>query len=145
MATSGVLDMTNHNADDLIIIFAGHHDQQRALDKLFTYCTEWNLTINTDKTMVMHVPCRSVRLETPPPVVYDGVILEWGEGFNYLGVFINTKGIFQPKNAPIVLKAHKAQFKLTTMVCMLTFDTKMWLHQAMVDPILLQGAEELSK
>ena len=109
--------------------------------KLSTYCKEWNLTVNTEKTKVMHVAHKDIGLEIPPPLLYNGVTLEWVAGFNYLGVYIDTKGRLQPKKAPIALKAHRAQFKLSNMVRTLPFDTKMWLHQTMVDPILLHGAE----
>ena len=128
-------------ADDLVVISAGHYGLQRALTKLSTYCMEWNLTVNTEKIKVMHVAHKDMGLETPPPLLYNGVTLEWVAGFNYLGVYIDTKGRLQPKTAPIALKAHRAQFKLSNMVRTLPFDTKMWLHQTMVDPIQLHGAE----
>ena len=128
-------------ADDLVLISASHYGLQQALNKLSAYCMEWNLTVNTDKTKVMHVVRRDKGLETPPPLLYNGVELEWVTGFNYLGVYLDTSGRIQPKGAPIVLKAHRAQFKLSRMVRTLPFDTKMWLHQTMVDPILLHGTE----
>ena len=76
-----------------------------------------------------------------PHLEYNGNPLEWVEGFNYLGVYLNQKGYFQPKEAPIWVKATKAQFKLARMTSSLSFDMKLWLHQVMVDPILLHGAE----
>ena len=47
----------------------------------------------------------------------------------------------QGAQAPITAKAKRAQFKLASLGRSLSFDTKMWLHQTMVDPILLHGVE----
>ena len=47
----------------------------------------------------------------------------------------------QTATAPMKAKANRAQFKLSKLVRSLSFDTKLWLHQTMVDPILLHGAE----
>ena len=69
-------------ADDLVILSASHHGLQRALHKLSSYCTEWNLTVNTTKTKVMHIPYCATRLEIPPPLTYNGTTLEWVKGFN---------------------------------------------------------------
>ena len=99
--------------------------------------------MNTQKTKAM-------RISTPgakKPVIgnyelkYKGELIEWVSSFSYLGVEITEKGHLQTHKATMFGKANRAQFKLMKLVRSLKFDLKLWLHRAMVDPILLHGAE----
>ena len=99
------------------------------------------LTVNMDKTKILAVRNKRKDKDPLPPLRYQNATLEWVTGFNYLGVFVDDTGRKQTERAPILQKAHRAQFKLSQMGRSLSFDTKMWLHQTMVDPILLHGAE----
>ena len=40
-----------------------------------------------------------------PSLNYRETQLEWVQGFNYLGVYLNNKGLMQPPTAPIWGKA----------------------------------------
>ena len=75
------------------------------------------------------------------PLLTYKTSLDWVTEFNYLGVSINCKGTMQFKTAPIWGKATRAQFKLAATGKSLSFDTKVWLHKTMVDPILMHGVE----
>ena len=97
--------------------------------------------MNTDKTKVMKISPHS---RSPPPqqqLKYQGCTLEWVNRFTYLGVYVEDRGHMQTEQAPILKKATRAQFKLIRLGKSLSFDTKIWLHQTMVDPILLHGCE----
>ncbi len=41
-------------ADDIVLCAENEHDLQRLLDILFKWCFKWRLSINTEKTKVMH-------------------------------------------------------------------------------------------
>ena len=128
-------------ADDLVLLSMSQEGLQKALVKLEEYCREWKLTVNTDKTKVMKL---SPHYRSPPPqqqLKYQGCTLEWVNGFTYLGVYVDDRGHMQTAQAPILKKATRAQFKLIHLGKSLNFDTKIWLHQTMVDPILLHGCE----
>ena len=130
-------------ADDLLLLSAGPIGLQTSLNNLAEYCDKWSLEVNTQKTKVM-------RISTPgakKPVIgnyelkYKGELIEWVSSFSYLGVEITEKGQLQTQKATMFGKANRAQFKLMKLVRSLKFDLKLWLHRAMVDPILLHGAE----
>ena len=40
-------------ADDLILLSESESGLQRCLDRLLLYCTNWNLSVNVDKSKVM--------------------------------------------------------------------------------------------
>ena len=105
------------------------------------YCEKWSLTVNTTKTKTMLVTTDRLTAMSLPQLTYSNNPLEWVNDFTYLGVSINNKGMMQTKAAPIWNKATRAQFKLAVTGRSLSFDTKAWLHQMMVDPILMHGVE----
>ena len=75
------------------------------------------------------------------PLTYRGKGIEWVTSFSYLGVELTEKGHLQTLSVPMRTNASRAQFKLAKLVRSLSFDTKMWLHRALVDPILMHGIE----
>ena len=129
-------------ADDLLLLSLSQTGLQVAMDKLHQYCTEWGMEVNVDKTKAMKIrrPHVGTGLDTPK-LQYDGEGIDWVKSFTYLGVEVKEDGFFQSKNAPIRRKATQAQGSLYKMIRGLSFDTKMWLHTTMVDPILLHGVE----
>ena len=103
----------------------------------------WGLEVNISKTKAMRI-CRPGKKLDPLGTLtlfLKGDTLEWVTSFNYVGVEVTDRGNLQTATAPMKAKAHRAQFKLSKLVRSLSFDTKLWLHQTMVDPILLHGAE----
>ena len=78
----------------------------------------------------------TARDETPA-IQYNGEEIDWVNSFTYLGVEVKEDGTFQSKDAPMRRKATQAQGSLNKMIRGLSFDTKIWLHATMVDPILL--------
>ena len=125
----------------MVIFSTSSKGLQTAMDKLGTYCKEWGLTVNNAKTKVMVVSHSNRSNKTLLVLTYHQQELEWVRGFTYLGVFVDDQGRMQTSQAPIFQKATRAQFKLTSLGKSLSFDTKMWLQQIMVDPILLHGCE----
>ena len=130
-------------ADALLLLAAGIEGLQRSLDKLAHYCDVWGLEINISKTKAMQVSKPGKKLDPlgTPTLILNNDTVEWVTSFSYLGVEVTNRGNLQTATAPMKAKATRAQFKLSKLVRSLSFDTKIWLHQTMVDPILLHGAE----
>ena len=128
-------------ADDLALISTSQTGLQKALQKLEIYSIENHLTVNTVKTKSLAIKKLHGNYNQLPTLTFLNQQIEWVQGFNYLGVFIDDKGKMQGTQAPITTKAKRAQFKLMNLGRSLSFDTKIWLHQTMVDPILLHGVE----
>ena len=129
-------------ADDLLLLSLSQTGLQEALDRLHAYCIEWGMEVNIAKTKAMKIRRPHVAAENgTPKMQYNGEGVDWVTSFTYLGVEINEDGSFQSKNAPMKRKAAQAQGGLYKMIRGLSFDTKMWLYNTMVDPILLHGVE----
>ena len=130
-------------ADDMLIMSASLNGLQASMNKLGAYCNRWNLEVNTEKTKALHIrkPGTRTGIEDDSKLMYNDQIIEWVQSFSYLGVEVTDKGHMQTLSAPIRKKAARAQFKLSRLVRSLSFDTKIWLHRVMVDPILVHGAE----
>ena len=128
-------------ADDLALIATSSAGLQKALRKLEGYCKENQLIVNTGKTKILTIKKPYSSQDTPQTLFFLDQPLEEVQGFNYLGVYIDSKGKMQRPQAPIMDKARRAQFNLVNLGQSLSFETKMWLHQTMIDPILLHGIE----
>ena len=128
-------------ADDLALISTSQEGLQKAMRKLEIYCKQNQLTVNTSKTKTLAISKTRRNVENLQPLLFLEQPLEWVQGFSNLGVYIDNKGRMQSPPAPILTKARKAQFRLVNLGRSLSFGTKMWLHQTMIDPILLHGVE----
>ena len=130
-------------ADDLLLLAAGIEGLQISMDKLAHYCDIWGLEVNISKTKAMRIrkPGKKLNPLGTLTLTFKGDAVEWVTSFNYLGVEVTDRGNLQTVTAPMKAKANRAQFKLSKLVRSLSFNTKIWLHRAMVDPILLHGAE----
>ena len=130
-------------ADDLLLLSIGPEGLQTSLNKLAEYCDEWGLEVNTQKTKAMHISIPGARKSQLGNynLLYKGQEIECVSSFSYLGVELTEKGHLQTLMDLMRMKAKRAQFKLTKLVRSLTFDTKIWLHRTMVDPILMHGIE----
>ena len=61
-------------------------------------------------------------------ILYGDLILEQVERFMYLGVEICSKGRIHMDESPMLIKARRAQFKLSQTGYNLAFDTVLWLR-----------------
>ena len=111
------------------------------LNKLCIYCKKWNITVNTDKTMVM-----LFKLSTRPEqlnIYFDETLLESVGNFIYLGVNISSNGKFFQAQKHLSEQASKALFALRNFFDgkMLCTEDKIKLFDALVQPILMYGCE----
>ncbi len=74
--------------DDLVLISESAEDLQTLLDTMYDWCHKWRLSVNTDKTKVMHF-----RNEAKPRSNYainiNGSMLEYVSDYKYLDTLLN--------------------------------------------------------
>ncbi len=104
-------------ADDLVIISKTKSGLQSALDNLSSYCREWGLTVNLEKTKVL-IFNKGGKLLNKHPFHLDGVKLDIVTNYCYLGILFTASGSFKMACERLTLLASRAAFKLKS------FDTR---------------------
>jgi len=94
-------------ADDMCILSETPEGLQSSLNRLYEYCQNWGIEVNSSKTKVMVFRKRGKVLDNEQ-WTYGGNILENVDSFNYLGTVFNYTGSFNLNNEYIVGKALKA-------------------------------------
>ncbi|BES91440.1 Reverse transcriptase (RNA-dependent DNA polymerase) [Nesidiocoris tenuis] len=88
----GGIDIAGRNinmllyADDLVMMADSKRALQKMIDKLESYCEEWNLTINTEKSKIMVCRRGGGRLAKKEVWFYKGEKLEIVKSYKYLGI-----------------------------------------------------------
>ena len=82
---------------------------QNSLDKLYTYCSKWEMEVCTIKTKIM-VFNTSGRLLKGYRFHYNGINLEQVKEFNYLGTTFSVSGNHSYPKERLRTKAYKAYF-----------------------------------
>ena len=76
-------------ADDIILMSENVHDLQRMLNCLYDWCSKWRLTVNNDKSKIIHFrPSR--RKQTDFEFKYGTESLECVGEYKYLGFYLNS-------------------------------------------------------
>ena len=78
----------------LMILSLSSEGLQNSLDKLYTYCSKWEMEVSTIKTNIM-VFNTSGRLLKGKRFHYNGINLEQVKEFNYLGTTFSFR-IWEP-------------------------------------------------
>ena len=110
-------------ADDTIVLAESPGELQCALDAVYTYCNNWNLTVNTSKTKIVIFSRGKIRKhgifyygEKTLDVVYDYV---------YLGCLFNYNNKFSKSKARQISQGKRAMFgllkKLRCLIYLLIF------------------------
>ena len=97
-------------ADDTIIMAESADELQKALDALYNYCKDWDLTINISKTKIMIFSRGKVRKY--PNFYLNKEEIEVVENYTYLGVVFNYDGSFKKAIEKQISQARKAMFSL---------------------------------
>ena len=84
-------------ADDLVILSSTHKGLQNSLNKLETYCYDWQLAINTAKTKVMIF--QNIYTHTPH-LFYKNCQLNETKEYRYLGSIIGDGPIVRRSDSP---------------------------------------------
>ena len=80
-------------ADDLVILSTTELGLQKALDKLYDYCTKWKLTLNVNKTKTI-VFNKTGKLMKNINFFYSTSQIENVHSYKYLGIKITASGSF---------------------------------------------------
>ena len=128
-------------ADDAILLNESKVGLQGCLMCLWNYCNANSLTVNTDKIKVMVLWSTAPKLGSKLTILYGDTVLDHVDRFVYLGVEVCSNGKLHTDESPMLMKASRAQFKLSQTEHNLAFDTVLWLHERLVDPIISHGCE----
>ena len=127
-------------ADDTVIISESADGLQHALNEFYTYCNQWKLTVNVDKTKVMVFS----KGPTPKNVFYfhDNVI-ESVKEFKYLGIIFSRSGSFCKAKKHLYEQAQKAMYGVIRKIRQfnLPLECQLDLFDKIVVPVLLYGCE----
>jgi len=83
-------------ADDTVLLSYSKEGLQFQLNQLFTYCSNWGITVNTAKTVVLVFKIHNRRIETVE-LLYNNQVLKVVKCLTYLGVNLSANGNFHQK------------------------------------------------
>ena len=128
-------------ADDTIILAESSDDLQLALNSLYSYCSTWDLSVNTSKTKIVIFSRGKVR--NKPNFYFGNDIIDICDDYTYLGVTFNYNGNFKKAINKQVCQARQAMFALLAKAkkLHLPIDVICDLFDKIVLPILLYGCE----
>ena len=128
-------------ADDLVLLSTSPQKLQEQLDKLHTYCSEWHLEVNIEKTKIIEFNAQG-RMGACK-YNFGGVNLESVREYQYLGIILTASGSFTPAIENLYRKAQKALFHMKSSLHNSNFDPKVGLKifDHLIKPILLYGSE----
>jgi len=128
-------------ADDAVLFSYTKEGLQCLLNKLYTYCSTWGVSVNTNKTVVMI--CKKSNRHEHIEMLYDDEKLEVVDKFTYLGVTISSNGKVYQAQKNLSNQALKAMFSLNKLFdnVSLSIPEQLKLFDSMVSPIMNYGAE----
>ena len=134
--------LTLFYADDTIIFADSSLGLQFALEELQTYCENWKLTVNEDKTKVMCITRGRYRNENYE-FVYNGKKLETVEEFNYLGICFTKKGLTNKTVTGRETASKKAMFSFLNKCKQnhIPIDVQLEVFNKTVVPCMMYGGE----
>ena len=129
-------------ADDLLILSETESGLQNCLNSLSTYCANWKLTVNTEKTKLLVFSKGKRKLNTK--ISFDGFLLEQVDSYKYLGFEIFYNGNLKHTAKDLYEKSMKALFSLKSKLN--NFDNipiqiQIKLFDTLIVPIATYGAE----
>ena len=128
-------------ADDTVIMAESEDDLQDALNRLHSYCEEWSLNINLDKTKIV-IFSRGI-VSKHRDFTFNGSLVKVVSDYVYLGVVFNCNGSFKKAISKQLGQAKKAMFSLLekAKILKLPFDIICELYETCIIPVLLYGSE----
>ena len=125
-------------ADDTIIVAEDAESLQKCLDDFATYCNEWKLNINVDKSKVVVFGSRNNKAFN---FKLGAHTLEIVDNYKYLGVYFAKSGSFLTARKHIAAQARKALYLLYSRINNLNLpvDLQLKLFDSTVLPILTYG------
>ena len=111
------------------------------MDKLSTFCNDWGMNINLDKTKTLVFSSGSRQKKVD--ISFQGNNIENVKTYNYLGVIFSHTGCFNEAKNSLYLKGLKAQFKLSKSFYPQSPNIKTSFHifDHTIQPIITYGSE----
>ena len=129
-------------ADDTVILCDSETNMNQALTALHSYCSDWKLKVNCDKTKIV-VFSRGQVQTNRYNFQLGGEDIEVVSEYKYLGVLFNYNGRFRKGELALKEQATKALYSLigTSRRYDLPVDIQIELFNMMVVPVLTYGCE----
>ena len=108
-------------ADDTVILAETAADLQSSLNALHSYCKQWDLTVNLDKTKI--IIFSKGRKKAPRTFTYGGEEVKVVDDYTYLGVVFNYNGNFKKAIRHQKTVANRALNSLAVKARALNLDT----------------------
>lgn len=127
-------------ADDTVIMAESTEDLQNALNEFYSYCTQWKLKVNVNKTKIMVF---SKGPTSKKLVYYKGEVIENVKEFKYLGIVLSRTGSFIKAKKHLCEQAQKAMYGVIRKIrnFNLPVNCQFDLFDKVVLPVLLYGCE----
>ena len=128
-------------ADDIVLLAKDETELQKSVKGIESFCRDWGLTVNTDKSkvLVFNRPGKLVKTN----ILYNNTTLENVCNYKYLGLLFNSSGKFEIARKDLVDRGLKAMFKLTSTFKNVqpNYGTCIHLFDSIVKPILTYGSD----
>ena len=98
-------------ADDLALISTTKEGLQNQLNVVNEYCSDWKLTLNTEKTKTIIFNKTGATLKKHQ-INYGGELIKTVKYFSYLGITLDSNGKFHTAINELSKKAAKAAGRL---------------------------------
>ena len=128
-------------SDDTVLFSYTKEGLQCLLNKLYSYCSQWGIHVNIDKTVVMMFK-KGNRIEQVD-LYYNNILLKNVKRFTYLGVTLSQNGCYFQTQKALAEQSMKALFSLKSFfdIISLNVTEKIKLFNCMIAPILNYGSE----
>ena len=129
-------------ADDVILVSSSAVGLQQKLNLLQTFCDDWCLSINVDKTKVL-IFNKAGRVINNHRFVISGNVISCTNSYKYLGILFSASGTFTPAKKQLYDKAVKALYSLKRNILSLnpSIYTSLHIFDHTIKPILLYSSE----
>ena len=128
-------------ADDIVILSTSKNGLQNKLDNLNSYCKEWGLTVNLEKTKVVIF----TRIDPKIPIFFKlgESVISVTESYKYLGVILHKHGDLKLAQEHLSRQGTKAIHSLRRSVGenKINIPVMTKLFDALITPILTFSAE----
>ena len=129
-------------ADDIILISKSKTGLMKNIDILQSYCTEWHMKVNTDKTKII-IFNRTGKVCKRDKFLINGKDTEIKKNHKYLGFLLECNGQFQETINDLANKGKRASYSIYELstVDYISITTMLDVFATTIKPILLYGSE----
>ena len=103
-------------ADDLVLMSTSAKGLQKLLDALYQFCSEWDLTVNTEKTATMVFNQAGRKLKESNSFLYGDSHIPSTKTYQYLGLTFTLNGNLQKAQKQLRIKGMRSIFAIKRIV-----------------------------